>query len=239
MSSAKGIGPHPDPVVQLEREWPATVCKLSSRWPDWQKQEQALAGFASPQLLLRFLQLPEGDPDAKDAALAALLRQTQADPLAGRLILQALLPGLKQLAGSVSRDRGGRAELWSTLLAALWERIHDYPLQRRPRRIAANLLLDTRLAVRRESERARRWSGGQAMPERLAPPRRVFPFALERPLRRAVDAGAISADEAELIAQTRIDGSPLAALAAAAGVPYDALRLRRRRAEQRFAQFLG
>lgn len=229
-----------DPIVDLEREWQVIASKLAPRLRDWQKQEPGLAPFSSPQLLVRYLQRYDADLDAKDAALAALLRSSQTDPAAGRVVLQALLPGLKSLARRLIRDPHSRDEVWSTLMAAAWERIHGYPLVRRPQRIAANLLLDTRLSFRQERDRSRRHTDLQVeLAELPLPPARLLPLGLERPLRRAVDAGAISADEAELIAQTRIDGDPLASLATAAGVGYDALRVRRRRAERRLLLFLG
>ena len=71
------------------------------------------------------------------------MRQARADPLAARLVLQALLPGLKALAGRLLLEADERDEVWSALLAHCWERIRSYPLERRPARIAANTLLDT------------------------------------------------------------------------------------------------
>ncbi|MCI0689227.1 MAG: hypothetical protein L0Y54_18645 [Sporichthyaceae bacterium] len=51
-------------------------------------------------------------------------------------------------------------------------------------------------------------------------------------LAEAVSCGAINAMEAELIAQTRIEDKPLAAVASALGLPYQAARRRRARAER-------
>ena len=228
-----------DVVAALEREWPALDPTLAGALREWQQREPVLAAFASPQLLVRFLQHFDADLDAKDAALAALLRCTKTDARAGRVILQALLPGLKLLAERLIRQPGARDEIWSTLLSALWERMYSYPLLRRPQRIAANLLLDTRLAIRQERERARRWAGHELALADVPPPPRLLRAALEQPLRRAADAGAITVDEAELIARTRIDGTPLVELAAEIRVAYDALRKRRRRAERRLLLFLG
>ena len=228
-----------DPVTELEREWRALAPGIAVRLRGWQRQEPGLAPFSSAQLLVRYLQRYDADLDAKDAALAALLRCAQTEPLAGRIILQALLPGLKRLAQPLIRSARAREEVWSTLLAAAWERIYSYPLLRRPQRIAANLLLDSRLALRKERELVRKHVGEVPLCDLPLPPPRRLPPGLERPLRRAVDAGAISAEEAELIAQTRIDGTPLVRLAAETGVAYDALRLRRRRAERRLLLFLG
>ena len=231
--------PKRDVVAALEREWAALAPSLASALREWQQREHALAAFSTPQLVVRFLQRFDADLDAKDAALAALLRCTQTDPRAGRVVLQALLPGLKRLAERPIREPHARDEVWSTLLSAAWERMHNYPLVRRPKRIAANLLLDTRLAIRQEGERARRIAAGEPVLAEVPPRPRLLPYPPEQPLRRAVDAGAISAEEAELIAQTRIDGRSLVELATEIGVPYDALRKRRERAERRLLLFLG
>ena len=62
---------------------------------------------------------------------------------------------------------------------------------------------------------------------------------VEALLDKAVEAHAITAGEAELILCTRIDGAELAALADAQGVSYNAIRVRRQRAERRLLVFLG
>lgn len=65
-------------------------------------------------------------------------------PIAARVILQALLPKALLLSRS---DRSATA---MDYVAHLWLRIIDYPLARRPHRIAGNLVLDTLKAVRAE-----------------------------------------------------------------------------------------
>lgn len=73
-----------------------------------------------------------------DTVLAALLvTQRRGDQVAGRVVLQALLPGMVRMA---ARDR--TADL-SDYVTQLWCRIQTYPLDRRPARIANNLELDT------------------------------------------------------------------------------------------------
>lgn len=225
-----------DPIVQLEHEWPALASgTLRSRLRAWQADEPALARFSSPQLLVRFLQQYGADLDAKDAALAALLRRVHDDRAAGRLVLQALLPGLKRLAVRLVRDPAERDECWAALLAAAWQQIVSYPLARRPKRVAANLLLDTLLTVRRE----RTQEAKQREPLCEAPPPSTGSVNIEQPLRSAVGAGAITEAEAALIAETRIDGASLSALAEKRGLSYIALLMRRWRAERRLLLFLG
>ena len=58
-------------------------------------------------------------------------------------------------------------------------------------------------------------------------------------LGRAVAAGVVSVEEAELISATRIGDAHLPALAAAEGVAADTVRHRRRRAEWRLVAWLA
>lgn len=81
-------------------------------------------------------------PTAPDAILGYLIGRAQdGDELATRTITQAFVGKLILMANStkVRRTNDG----FDDLLSALWETIITYPLQRRPAKIAANLVLDT------------------------------------------------------------------------------------------------
>lgn len=247
-----------DPVDQLDREWrQLSSGSLRSKLSEWAEHEPALAPFVDPATLIRFLRSP-GPWTVRDALLRALLFRARVDPLAGRVVLEALLPGLKRVAERVILDARDRDELWSLLLACAWERIRTYPLERRPSRIAANLLLDTRRKTLDEflrerartrfrpddvkAPRARRGAAQQEFPAALlstVPSRPQAQGDVDALLGAAVEAGAISKYEAELIARTRIDGVALHELAAAAEVAYHTLNVRRIRAERRLLLFLG
>ncbi|WP_232547107.1 RNA polymerase sigma factor [Propioniciclava soli] len=78
-----------------------------------------------------------------DAVLLALLRlHRTGDTLAGQAVLRAMTPKAVRMA---ARDaEAGLADY----LAALWERIATYPVERRPTRVAANLALDALKTVK-------------------------------------------------------------------------------------------
>jgi hypothetical protein len=236
---SRRLSPAGDLIERLEAEWPLLAAgPLQQRLRLWAEQEPALTGFATPKQLLRQLRSLRGRPRAEDAILAALVRQAQADPLAARVVLQALLPGLKALAGRLLLDAGERDELWSALLAHCWERIRSYPLERRPTRVAANVLLDTLKRTSRELTHRRR-DRDQLSDDATRAVETRGSADVERLLERAVAAAAISAAEAELILRTRIDGEDLRAVAAELGVAYHTLTVRRLRAEKRLLLFLG
>jgi len=76
----------------------------------------------------------EGDP-----WLAELIASAQGgDELAGRCVVQAVLGRLVAMA-----RRDSRVDV-DQLVGALWLRIRSYPLDRRPRAIVTNLVLDAR-----------------------------------------------------------------------------------------------
>ena len=227
------------PLDRLDREWQALASgALPARLRTWALEEPVLAAFASPSALIRFLHTGSAGPE-KDAVLRALLARSRVDPLAARVVLQALRPGLKGLAKRIFLDADDVEQLWQLLLASVWEQIRTYPLERRPRRIAANLLLDSMRATLNElaRERSRR---GELPASAIVPHAAATPAPdVETLLARAVAAGAISAGEAELILRTRIDEQPLASAAREFGVSYNVLRVRLQRAERRLLLHLG
>lgn len=82
------------------------------------------------------------DPDP--VLFALLTEASRGCELAPRIILQGLLPRVRSLAAL-----DGQAEV-GDYVTHLWLRIRDYPLDRRPQRIAGNLVLDTLKAVHAE-----------------------------------------------------------------------------------------
>ena len=120
-----------------EFDWLATHC--TALVAVWGHRHHELAGCGDLAAVLRTVR---ADPDP---VLGALLSENAAGcAVAGRVVLQALLPKMVLMAG-----RDPQAGL-DDYLGALWLRICDYPLERRPRQIAANLTLDTLKAVHAE-----------------------------------------------------------------------------------------
>jgi RNA polymerase sigma factor (sigma-70 family) len=239
------------PLAALEAEWRGLVRgELGMRFRVWKAEDAALARFGDLDALIAFLHRRE-PPDVKDAVLLALLVQAQQEPLAGRVVLQAMLPGLKSLSARLAHSVVSFEELWQILLACLWERIVTYPLERRPSRVAANLLRDTLKRALAELKREAKAQGQllsevplDELDDLLASNAASDAEAdgsvdVEGVLRRAVAAGRVSAEEAEVILATEVDGVPLAEVAERLGVSYNAVKIRRQRAEQRLLEFLG
>jgi DNA-directed RNA polymerase specialized sigma24 family protein len=227
-----------DPVAQLEVDWERDARRrVRARLRRWRAVEPTLARFSNGDELLAMLHGPAGASE-KDGVMLALVRLARSEQLAGRVVLQALLPGLKMLWRRLFRGDASRAEIWQLLLAAAWERIVTYPVERRPGRIAANLLLDTLRATLHELAHERPsfvlLSDG-ALPAPACPKR----GNVDALLARAVSLGVVSASDAELVLETRIDGRDLAEAGARQGASYNTIKLRRQRAERRLLLLLG
>lgn len=232
------------PVDELESDWRRASCSplLRARFGAQCAKRPALSAFSDPAAVVRFMRGPGGTTD-KDAVLCALLAWAQSDAAGARVVFEVIRPGLLNLSLRVVRHPSERDELWSMLLAAVWDGIRTYPLDRRPRRVAANLLLDTLHQVLREAGRESEWRSiisPESAEQRITdPPDEDDDGDVDRLLSEAVKAGAVTAEEADTILSSRIDGAELAALADAAGVSYNVMRVRRQRAERRLLLFLG
>jgi hypothetical protein len=78
-----------------------------------------------------------------DQYLAALVRRAQHDELAGRIVLQRILPPLIAIAARRGRIvQGGFTEAFTLTIAQAWILIRTYPIERRPAKIASNLVRD-------------------------------------------------------------------------------------------------
>lgn len=134
---------------QLTLEWvhlhtrPAT----STTVKQWASAEPALAGFTRPGDVVDTIDA--ADDASKSAILLALLRLVAADDqLAGRTLVQAMLPGLATLAARTAAkhptgDPDSPESIRQMVLEEFWEVVDAYPIERRPDRVAANLILDT------------------------------------------------------------------------------------------------
>lgn len=141
-------GPRPgarDGIVRaLNQEWVELDRGSRDAENGWARRHPVFAGCRD---LDEILVCVRRDPDT---ALHALLTEAATgDQRAGRVVLQAMIGRLVQMA-----YRDPRAGM-DDYIAAMWCEIQTYPLVRRPVRIAANLALDTLKSVVREH----RWMG--------------------------------------------------------------------------------
>lgn len=86
--------------------------------------------------------------DDLDVYLARLVAVARTDDLAARIVLQRIMPGLVAIAVRrapiVAQGLSGAFDL---ITATAWMIIRQFPVERRPRRLAANLLMDIEYAA--------------------------------------------------------------------------------------------
>lgn len=119
------------------------------------------------------------------------------DRLAGRVLVQALLP---RLSGLAARD--ARHEL-GDYVSTLWELLHDYPIERRHHAVSTNLLLDTR---KRLSRAACREIVVEHPPEPPPPPVSSSRTRAAAAIDLATRRGMISPGNAAVLRSVYLDG---------------------------------
>ena len=233
----------------LEAEWERLLAsrqldRALTRWHN--TNGDAFAEFATPTDLLELLEDRTADPERQSAVLLALLRLAPTDQLAARLVLHRFTPPLKTIAGWRQPHR--QADWAAQVITAGWEVIVTYPVERRPGRVAANIIWEVRKRMYRALSQHRRWQAelSDTDIDERPPTVQVADVgtgvaeveALEM-LRWAAECACVSAKEAQLIVLTRVAGFSLDEVAATARVPSSRLRQRRWRTEHRMRDVLA
>lgn len=148
--------------MRLQSEWKLirerpTVLRRAHSWSvgvPFDNLDQLLAAtdyWASPAARAA---APSTDATNGNAVVARLLAAARHDEVAARVVLQRLLPGL------ISRSRcwgprrvGGSTEAFDELVSAAWAVIREFPFERRPRHLVANMLRDSEYAAFRRNSR--------------------------------------------------------------------------------------
>jgi len=222
-------------IEQLEREWcQLAVDRRAAR------QLRAVCDAADHAADLGQLEryVRRAAPAEADQVLVALVGPASGGgELEARVLLQLLLPGVRRLARQwwVLGDRDEQA---AAAVAAVWQRICTYRLDRRPIKVAANILMD----AAKELRRAATTKGGptEELPA-ICPapdPQRAAADELAELLDDAVHVGALTIADAQLVAAFRITGQRLADIAAHRGTSVRTVT-RRRRAAERALESIG
>ena len=226
---------------RLHDEWQsiARSPRATQALADW-GSDPAVRGFPDLEEVVAEVQR-RGRPEQSDRILLAVLRRAAVDNLAAQTVLQALMPGLKSLM-SAYQLTGEPEEVATAVIEAAFERIRRYPCDRRPARVAANLLHDTRQILWRDGCRERRMRLAtepltEPVMSRLAPGpgERSATDELVDLVAEAVRLGRVRPCSARLILLTRVLDVRIEDLAEETGTKALTLRKRRQRAETALA----
>jgi len=133
-----------NPITMLDREWQRlSRCPRSVRTANsWRLCPE---DFASLDDLLAAAGFRGKKCDSvADQVLARLVRRAATDPLAARIVLQRVMPPMVAIARRRGKSCGGGFdEAMASVLSHVWEVIRTYQIERRPAKIAANIVRDT------------------------------------------------------------------------------------------------
>jgi hypothetical protein len=203
---------------------PASAAR--ARWA----HDPVLGSFPDVGAVVEALRSGTLDRAAADRVLGALAARAADDEVALRTMLQALLPGLVNVAKRLARG-GVDEDLEATVVAEAVERIRGYPLDRRPRAIAANVVLDVLGVITRERARTDDRERRAALPaaaSTLDPSVEVWELVHD-----ADDEGRLRGGDAELLLSLAVGTDSLRQRAEREGTTYGALSERWRRARDR------
>ena len=203
----------------------------AAQWAMWKQHEPGLAlyDFALLRLTLMDRSVP---PSQKDELLGALIRLGQdtmfSESRTATIVL--LLPGLRHVAVRYQHALGSQ-DTWAELIAATWELLGRYDLERRPNRVAANILWDGCSVLSRSVRRERVWLDRIELDDCRDDGDRPHAVDDAEILQPAVAARILTPLDATLITATRLSGLRLNDAALMLGLSYEAAKKRRRRAE--------
>lgn len=231
---------------RLEAEWESLVSSPAAdrALAGWARLEPALSGWPDLQQLRAACHHPD-DPATSDAILSALVRLAavdgQGDVLASRVVLQLLVPGALRLVRTLTPRNGGDvAATEAAVFAELVVLIRTYPWQRRPRRTAANLLLDCRQRLSRSLQRTHREQLVGLVPAQAETACTIDEdaVAVDHLLWWACRHGVLDGWEAELLFACHVAGIPMQRLQVRYGRKRSSLFADRAAAEQRLRRAL-
>ncbi len=239
--------------VQLGQEWIrlGVLPSMASTLRRWARAEPALAGTTSLGALVDRIDASHGAQE--DSLLLALVRLAQGgQQLAGRVLLQAMLPKIARMARTLrpsSNDDRWVEDRRHIAVATFWEVLYAYPTNRRASRVAGNLALDTLHELTRDQrkppgdipvdpeEAADRLAGSGYHEPRMQAGGLTADSDLLEVIAWGLDVAAINSDEAALLTRVYLpdpnaEGGS-ADLAQALGLSAAALRQRCSRARRR------
>ena len=169
-----------------------------------------------------------------------LLREAGADDVIGRMLVQALLPGLIAVAGKLRWGQGGDwqdgEEFFGELLATTWLILREWAGQDRPYAVL-DLLSAIRCRLRRQLFRAKERGARAATlhPEEVAARPARAETDLEELARMLVDLhrAGMRSDDVQVLYAHHVLGYSMAELAALTGRDRRALYARRDRGQRR------
>lgn len=225
----------------LEAEWEQitdhTPATLLTRWAH---REPVLVGLTSPQAIVDQVHTCT-TYETRDQTLLALIRLSQAgQQLAGRIVLQCLLPSLLGWSQRpFARSKGpvpfeSREQARHSMIAAFWQALATYPLHR-SQKVASNLMWCTVHVLDDERDSALDHEvPTDTLPHDEPAPTDPTDYDVDELIGWTQQRGTITADEATMLRMLYTgDGSTYEAITTTYQITYATARQRVSRARKR------
>ncbi|MBC8466070.1 hypothetical protein H8D57_03500 [bacterium] len=205
------------------------------------KDNKAFKSFNSLDHFLQFMEnRSSASAQNKDACLLAIISQIQRLGVSQSglcLLTYILAPGLQNILRDLVCKGNIITEAWSDLWWHFLQRTQNYPTLRRPSKVAANLLLDTRHslmdALKAENIYHRKLSSVDEFEYESEPTETHLYRERASLLISGKDPMELSKIDSTLILGSRVYGEKLKDVANRLGITYGAARARRSRAERK------
>jgi hypothetical protein len=186
-----------------------------AQWDAWSRKEPSLAGLTYEALRS---ELRTGDQDRKDTLLRVLVRVAHAEHDAFAVVAACLLPALRHRVARYAPTLD-RQDAFAVVAGALFEAVTRYHVAEQPGFVASALLALPTRRLRRAVTEERSWTAHTRGNERAcaSPGLELSAGAM---LAFAVDAGVMTAQDAQLILDTRTIGLSLRDAARRLELPY-------------------
>ncbi|WP_040493795.1 hypothetical protein [Ilumatobacter nonamiensis] len=235
-------------LTELDREWirlrhrPATIRRVR-RWSGDDSFERVTRSVGSLDDLVAATQPMDPATSAScDAILGRLVELARTDELAGRIVLQRMLPGL------ISRSRRWRrhapgGDPTDVAIGAAWIAIRRFDVDRRRRHVAPALIADALWVGFRRDTRRMATTAEVPVPETMmcdhaAPTTPTDPMVALAATLRAADRAGVRASDLAVIRNIAAAGGPTRA-ATECRVTVRTIRNRRDAATRRIRRALG
>ena len=234
---------------QLISEWITlnSTTSASNTVTRWATSEPLLEGFQHPHEIVDAID--SAQPEQQDAYFLSLLRLTQqGQALAGRILLQLMLPKLGRISlRMAARDAD---TLWDEdrkqlVVAEFWDIISNYAVDRRPNAVPVKLALDTLHRCTMKQPWRRQEIPSDDAASFIDRPAREHDHDSDEPIRLAdvvswgVKQSVISQDDADLMVSIYVDEEKPQQAADRLKVSAAVIRKRCSRARQRLTAALA
>jgi len=228
--------------VDIRKEWESYIRNPEVRvlFLKFQDMGGHFRAFENLEAFILFMEKPSPESySEKDACLWAVVRHIQIseERTAGLSLLTYLMSkGLQAILRDMIRYGMEPRDAWSDLWWKFLETALTYPLERRRKKVAVNLLLDTRHRVfgGRITEMSRS-SMIDELEENVASIEARFDDPLYQNAHRLIEGESlVGVDDRDiaLVVASRVYAQDLHDLAKESGLSYEAVRKRRQRAEK-------